>query len=317
MHEVIGVALQAAIDAGADYADARVVEEHHEEIDVANGRLDGLERSESTGLGVRVLVQGAWGFASVNDLSAETAARTASEAADIARASATVTDRRVELAPLEPQRGRWVGPCATDPFSVPTQDKVQLLIATDATLRERQQVEVTEVRYGAHAFHKWFGSTEGSEIEQEWTEVGAGASAYVIGEGEVLTRSYPNSHGGAWQQGGWEYVESLDLPGNAARTADEAVALASAEPCPNGTFDLIIGASQLALQVHESVGHPTELDRVLGEEAAFAGTSWVGLDDVGSLRYGSEHMTVSADSTVHASSARSAGTTRACLHSGN
>jgi TldD protein len=114
----------------------------------------------------------------------------------------------------------------------------------------------------------------------------------------VVTRSYPNSHGGGWSQAGWEYVLGLDLVGNAARVAEQAAALLSAPECDPGTVDLIIDGSQVGLQVHESVGHPTELDRVLGEEAAFAGTSWVGLGDVGSLRYGSEHVTVTADATI-------------------
>jgi TldD protein len=301
MREVIAAALQAAGDAGADYADARVVEARHEQMSVANGRLDALEQSESAGVGIRVLVDGAWGFASVNDLAADEVARIAADAVAIGRASTRVADRRVELSPLEPQTGSWSGPCMTDPFSVPVQDKLQVLTSTDEALRASGAVEITEVHYGAHAFHTWFGSTEGSLVEQEWTEAGAGAAAFVVGDGEVLTRSYPKSHGGAWQQGGWEYVEALDLPGNAERTAGEAIALLSAEECPSGHYDLIIDAGQLALQVHESVGHPTELDRVLGEETAFAGTSWVGLQDLGSLRYGSEHMTVSADATHPAS----------------
>jgi TldD protein len=301
MREVIAAALQAAAEAGAGYADARVVEARHEEIDVASGRLDALEQSESVGLGVRVIVDGAWGFASVNDLSPDAAARVAVDAVAIARASGKVAGRPVELSPLAPQRGTWSGPCGTDPFSVPMADKLQMLTATDEALRSRDAVKVTQVSYGAHAFHKWFGSTEGSLVEQDWTEVGAGASAFVVGDGEVLTRSYPNSHGGAWSQGGWDYIDSLDLLVNAPRVAEEATALRTAEECPHGTFDLIIDASQVALQVHESVGHPTELDRVLGEEAAFAGTSWVGIEDLGSLTYGSEHMAVSADATVPAS----------------
>ncbi len=301
MREVVAAALEAARDAGADYADARVVEARHEQISVANGRLDALEQSDSAGVGVRVLVEGAWGFASINDRGPDAAASIARDAVAIGRASGRVSGQRVELSPLGPQRGSWCGPCANDPFSVPLQDKLQMLTSTDEALRSQEKVDITEVHYGAHAFHKWFGSTEGSLVEQEWTEVGAGAAAFVVGEGEVLTRSYPNSHGGAWQQGGWEYIESLDLPGNASRTAEQAVALLSAGECPSGHYDLIIDASQLALQVHESVGHPTELDRVLGEEAAFAGTSWVGLADLGSLRYGSEHMIVSADSTIPAS----------------
>ncbi len=301
MEDLIAAALQAAGDAGADYADARVVEARHEEISLDTGRLDALEQRESAGIGVRVLLEGAWGFSSVNELSTDAASRIAKDAVAIAEASGRVRGRRVELSPLEPQRGTWVGPCARDPFSVPMQEKLELLAATDEALRSEDAVTVTKVAYGAHAFRKWFGSSEGSFVEQQWNEVGAGGTAYVVGEGELLSRSYPNSHGGAWQQGGWESIESLEMPTRSRETSAEATALRGAAECPSGTYDLIIDASQLALQVHESVGHPTELDRILGEEAAFAGTSWVGIEDLGSLRYGSEHMTVSADSTVHAS----------------
>jgi TldD protein len=146
--------------------------------------------------------------------------------------------------------------------------------------------------------HKVFGSTEGALIEQSYTEAQAGIVAYAIGDDEVLPRSYPNSHGGQAVQGGWEAVVALDLVGNAPRVGEQAAALLTAAPCPSAETTVIIAGSQVALQVHESIGHPTELDRILGDEAAFAGTSWVSLDDLGSLRYGSEHVTVTADATV-------------------
>ncbi len=141
-------------------------------------------------------------------------------------------------------------------------------------------------------------STEGARTEQSWIESGAGITAYAVGGGEVVSRSYPTSHGGGWEQAGWEFIESLDLIGNAPRVAEQAARLLTAPYVEPGVCDLIIDGSQLALQVHESIGHPTELDRVLGEEAAFAGTSFVTLDDVGSLQYGSEFVTVTADATI-------------------
>jgi TldD protein len=146
--------------------------------------------------------------------------------------------------------------------------------------------------------HKWFGSSIGSFIEQSWTECGAGIVAYAVEGGEVMPRSYPNSHGGGWRQAGWEYIRGLDLVGEAPRVAEQAAALLTAKACPSGELDIIIDGSQTALQVHESIGHPTELDRVLGEEAAFAGTSFLTLGDLGTLRYGSEIVSVTADATV-------------------
>jgi TldD protein len=165
-------------------------------------------------------------------------------------------------------------------------------------MRAEKAVTVTKAHCGFYRERKWFGSSEGAFTEQSFFESGAGLVAYGVKDGEVVSRSYPTNHGGAWEQAGWEFVRSLDLVGNAPRIAAQAAELLSAPEVDSGVVDLIIDGSQMALQVHESIGHPTELDRVLGEEAAFAGTSWVGVDDVGSLVYGSEHVTVTADSTV-------------------
>jgi TldD protein len=301
VNDIISAAIAAATSAGASYADARIVDTLREELSVATGRVEGVQRSASFGIGVRVICDGAWGFASANDVTAVSAEKVAREAVATARASALVAGAPVVLSPLSPQQGRWAGPVGIDPFSVPLEDKLDLLLAADEVLRSESAVRITKAHYGAYKFHKWFGSSEGSFVEQEWTETGAGIVAYAVGEGEVLPRSYPNSHGGGWVQGGWEYVLGLDLVGNAARVAEQAAALLSAETCPSETLDLVIDGSQLSLQVHESVGHPTELDRVLGEEAAFAGTSWVRLEDVGSLRYGSDIVNVVSDGTVHGS----------------
>ena len=298
MHDAISAALQAATDSGASYADARVVHTDQEAIEVASGRLEGVQRDESAGIGVRVLARGAWGFAAVNDTGPDAAAAVARKAVAIAHASARVSGDPIELSPIEPQVGSWEGACAVDPFAVPLGEKLSLLLAAEERLRAQKGVRVSKASLGAYRFHKWFGSTEGSDVEQTWTETGAGIAATAVDDTDVCTRSYPDSHGGGWEQRGWEFVEGLDIVGNAQRVAEEAAALLSAEECPAGVYDLIIGGSQLALQVHESVGHPTELDRVLGEEAAFAGTSWVSTDDLGSLRYGSPLMNVTADATV-------------------
>ncbi len=298
MRETIEAALDAARIAGASYADARVVDSSHEEVQIATGRVEAVERSDSFGIGVRVLADGAWGFAASQTVTTDEAARVARQALAIARASALVRGEPVRLADIEPARGTWTAPCVVDPFSVPLEDKLALLTAADEALRAEPAVSLTKATCGSHRFRKWFGSSEGAFTEQVWHECGAGIVAYVVADGEVLTRSYPNSHGGGWMQSGWEYVAGLDLVGNAPRVAAEAAALASAPECTPGTVDLIIDGSQMGLQVHESIGHPTELDRVLGEEAAFAGTSWVTLSDVGGLRYGSEHVSVTADATV-------------------
>ncbi|MDZ4065081.1 MAG: TldD/PmbA family protein, partial [Coriobacteriia bacterium] len=298
MKEVVSTALDAAQIAGATYADVRVVDTTHEEITVANGRVEGIESATSFGIGIRVICDGAWGFAAVSRIDGEHIAETARGAVAIARASALAPATPVRLSDTPAAQDSWRGACEIDPFSISVEEKLALLLAVDEVLRAEPTVKLTKAHLGFYKVHKFFGSTEGSLIEPEYVESGAGIVAQAIGDGEVLPRSYPNSHGGAWNQGGWETILALDLLGNAARVAEEAAALLSAPHCQSGTTDLIIDASQLALQVHESVGHPTELDRVLGDEAAFAGTSFLDLRDLDEFRYGSEHITVTADATV-------------------
>lgn len=298
MEDILDAALAAAASAGSTYADARVVDVTQESVEVANGRLEGASSSASFGIGVRVIADGRWGFASTSQVSADGAAQAARKAVEIARASAIVAGDDVRLSDVEPVRGTWEGPCERDPFAVPLDDKVGLLLDADQEMRAQAGVALTHASLSFYRVHKHFASSVGSYIEQRHTESGGGVSARCVEGGEVLTRSYPNSHGGQWTQGGWEVIDSFDLAGNAPRVAEQAAQLASAAECPSGKIDLIIDGSQLALQVHESVGHPTELDRVLGDEAAFAGTSFLRLEDLGSLRYGSEHVSISADATV-------------------
>ncbi len=298
MREIIEAALEAALLAGAGYADARVVDSSREEIQIASGTVEAVERSDSFGMGVRVLCDGAWGFASSREVTTANAQKVAVQAVAIAKASALVSGTPVSLAPVEPARGTWSGPCGIDPFSVALEDKLALLTAADALMRAEPAVTLTKAHCGCYRERKWFGSSEGAFTEQSFHETGAGIVAYAVKDGEVVSRSYPNSHGGGWEQAGWEYVECLDLVGNAPRVAGQAAELLTAPECDSAVVDLIIDGSQMALQVHESIGHPTELDRVLGEEAAFAGTSWVGVGDAGSLVYGSQHVNVTADSTI-------------------
>lgn len=294
----MAAALAAATDAGAGYADIRVVDTTSQDISVATGVVEGIEHSDSFGLGVRTLVDGAWGFASAVDVTADSAVRVAREAVAIARASAMVAGEPIELSPLAPARGTWSSAYEIDPFAVSLEDKLALLTAADEAMRAEAAVKLTKAHLGFRRQHWWFASSEGALTEQTALETGVGIVAYVIADGDVVSRSYPNSHGGGWRQAGWEYVLGLDLVGNAPRVAAEAVQLVSAPYVEPGMRDLIIDGGQVALQVHESIGHPTELDRVLGDEAAFAGTSFVTLQDVGTLQYGSEHVTVTSDATI-------------------
>jgi TldD protein len=190
----------------------------------------------------------------------------------------------------------WESTCAEDPLSVPLSQKGDLLVSVTNTLRAAG-AQLGKASYKIWDTSKWLATSEGCRISQRIRECGAQMSATAIGDGETQERSYPGIRG-QYGTSGWELVRGLDLPGNAERVGEEAIALLSAPVCPERRCDLILGSEQMALQIHESVGHATELDRILGWEAAFAGTSWLDLSLMGKLRFGSELMQVTADATL-------------------
>ncbi|WP_435587308.1 TldD/PmbA family protein [Micromonospora aurantiaca (nom. illeg.)] len=289
-------AVQAALDAGARYADARVMHRRYESMSARNGDIEELSQDESIGLGVRALVGSGWGFHAVPDLSDAAARDAGRRAAAIATASARVPGPPIDLVPVEATVASWASDCAVDPLGVPLSDKGDLLVRATATMREHG-ADLAEGLYQIWDTSKWFVSSEGHRIDQRIRECGGGISATSIGAGETQRRSYP-SYRGQYGTTGWELVTSLDLAAHAARIAEESRELLTAPLCPAGETDLILGGEQLALQIHESVGHAIELDRILGWEAAFAGTSWLDLARLGSLRYGSELMNVTVDPTI-------------------
>ena len=291
-------ALDAASQAGVDYADARLLDTWTQGVQMRNGETSSLWDNRDQGLGVRVLAKGAWGFAATSHLDRESVIRCAREAVAIARASASVNSQSVRLAPEPAWQDFWQTPVQRDPFSVPLEQRLALLLACDAELRRDPRVKVASgsLRFVRERIRLM--SSEGLDLDQELIRSGAGISATATDGRDSQTRSYPMSHGGQWMSLGWELVESMDLPGNAARVAEEAIALLSAPLCPSGTMDLILKPAQLVLQIHESVGHATELDRVLGYEANYAGTSFATTEKLGNFRYGSPLVNLVADGTV-------------------
>jgi TldD protein len=288
-------AVAAALGAGASYADARVVARRSQVVATRNQRVERLDDTETEGIGVRVLVDGAWGFACDRRLETEGAEAAARKASAFARAAPGGHSRR--LAPVEPARGEFRTAVERDPFAVPLADKVELCLRAERALAH-EDVKVTSAAVRAQREHKLFVSSEGAATEQELVECGGGIDALAARDGITQIRSYPSAHGGSSLQAGWEFVESLGLEREAPRVGEQAAALLRADPCPTGITTIVLDAEQMELQVHESVGHPTELDRIYGTEAAYAGTSFLKPEDLGSLRYGSEHMNVTADSTT-------------------
>ncbi|MDG4767780.1 TldD/PmbA family protein [Solwaraspora sp. WMMD406] len=294
--EVATAAVQAALDAGARYADARVMHRRYESMTARNGEIEALVQHTDAGLGVRALVGSSWGFYAVPDLSGPAARAAGGRAAKIAAASAQVPGPPIDLVPTGAGTASWESICLVDPLSVPLSDKGDLLVGATRTMCEHG-ADIAEGLYQIWDTSKWLVSSAGHRIDQRIRECGAGLSATVIGDGETQRRSYP-SYRGQYGTRGWELVDELDLPAHAARIAEEARALLTAPPCPAGETTLILGSEQMALQIHESVGHAIELDRILGWEAAFAGTSWLDLAQLGSLRYGSELMNITIDPTI-------------------
>src|SRR5512133_4357672 len=267
------------------YAEARHVDSRSEAIAILNGRVDAIDSSGSEGIGVRVQVGGGWGFAATREVTREGAQAALARALALAEAQPATADR--PLAPVAPAFGHWASPYEVDPFTVSLEDKLELLFAVEAALRTGDERLVRT----AATCRAW--------RERKALAAAAGIVAYATDGSDLQVRSYPTAHGGGLSAAaGWEHVLALDLAGNAPRVAEEAVALLSAPQCPAGTSTIVLHGEQVALQVHESIGHALELDRILLGEASYAGTSWVGPDDLGSLRYGSDLLHVTADATL-------------------
>lgn len=297
MKEFAAWALDTALARGATYAEVRVLDTRQRYLSTKNGQCSQVRESQSLGLGVRVIAGGAWGFASTDNLTRANIDRTAALAVEIARASALAKKHDVRLAPEEKIVDRWAAPCRIDPFSIPISSCLELMLKVDGELHKVQGVTLAETSMDFRRVEQLFLSSLGSEIYQLKTQTGAGYVATSFAGNEIQRRSYPNSFGGQYQTKGYELVGELNLLENAPRIAEEAVALHKCDQCPAGVKDIILDSSQLGLQIHESIGHPIELDRVLGSEANFAGMSFLTLDKLGTLKYASDIVNVVADAT--------------------
>ena len=298
MQEIAGWALDTSKRRGASYADVRVMDIRHRDISTKNGEVGTLSESESLGIGIRVIASGSWGFASTDRLTREGVQACAAEAVAIAKASAHAKIEDIALAPESPHIDVWQNPYLKDPFRIPVERQVDLLLAADKEMRRVKGVTVAEGSMSFRRIDQYFASSIGSSIHQTKVQSGAGIVALSFSGNELQKRSYPNSFGGQHMLQGYELVESLDLVGNAQRVGEECVALHSAAQCPQGQSTIILDSSQLGLQIHESIGHPIELDRVLGMEANFAGMSFLTTEKLRKLKYGSDIVNVVADARL-------------------
>src|SRR5499425_262448 len=298
MFDLVSASLETAKLRGAAYADARLMHIRQRDLTTKNGEVGTLTQTESIGIGIRVLASGAWGFASTDRLTREGVASCAAQAVSIAKASALAKRKDVLMAPERAYVDSWQSPFRKDPFEIPLETQLDLLLAADAAMRRVKGVTLTETDMQFRKIDSWFASSIGSRIHQRKVISGCGIVATSYQGEEIQKRSYPNSFGGQHALQGYELVEEMDLVKHAPRVAEESVALHSAAQCPRKKGTLILGGSQLGLQIHESVGHPIELDRVLGQEANFAGTSFLTLDKLNKLQYGTEIVNVVADARL-------------------
>lgn len=283
---------------GLRYADVRFTATHDQHVRVRNGEVETLSSTVDRAVGVRVLVGDGWGFAASSDTSEAALMRTAQRALEVAAASHIASTQKVALSDVAPYVANWSSTYEIDPWSIPLEAKIDHLLAATEPMRGDPRIHQVSGDLSCYRQEKLFASTAGSFIEQTTTEMGAGIEAAALENDEYQRRTYPNPFGGDYQASGWEFIERLDLKRKALEIRDEALALLRAPKAPAGRFDLIVGSSQLALQVHESCGHPTELDRALGLEISLAGGSFLQPEMLGNFRYGSDLVNLVADATV-------------------
>ncbi|TAM58634.1 TldD/PmbA family protein [bacterium] len=290
-------ALDTAAARGAQYADVRFERDRSENIEVRNGRVATLSDQESIGYGIRAFYDGAWGFAASPDTSDRGIDETAARAVEIAKAGAAIARERFGEAPTDVHAGTYATPMEEDPHRVPLSERVDLLLGAEQLLHVTPQIRVGRAWMDLWRKESEFYSSIGSRIAQEIAQSGSGIEALAVDGGDAQDRTWPGDVG-LYQGGGYEIIRKAALRENAQRIGEEAVALLSAPQCPSGTMDVVLGGSQVSLQIHESCGHPAELDRVMGWEANFSGTSFLEIDQLDRLQYGSPLVTIVVDNTL-------------------
>ena len=279
---------------GAEYADARWVEREQESVNVRDGNVESVQRNGDRGVGVRVLYRGSWGFAASDRESDGILASLVDEALSRAEAAATVQRRTVTLALAEPQRGEYRTQLRTDPFGIPVRERVDLLRAADDRLRGPHS-RSRHASIAAYRTRKHLVTSEGTNVSQEIVECGLSLGVTAVKAG---ARPATRQDMRVANQAGWEFIERLDPAARASRDRDDAEATLAAPLARAEPTTLVFDQSFLALLVHESCGHPTESDRVLEHEVAFAGTTFLWPEGRGVTRYGSEHVSMTADATL-------------------
>ncbi|HPT71111.1 MAG TPA: TldD/PmbA family protein [Candidatus Cloacimonadota bacterium] len=279
------LAMDTALQLGAEYADIRIQNTHSEVIFIRNLSVKALNEGELFGYGIRVFKNGAWGFAHNNIFTSQAVQDTVKKAMIIALNSAKINKKhKLHLSPERSYKDKFKSPMQIDPFKISVKDKVDSLLEVSRTLLSYAPIKVVRSYVITEQNEKIFASSSGTYLDLKYTHITPMYSATAVTEKDTQSRSF--NPGG--RNAGWEYMEELDLLGNAPRVAEEAIMKVNAETLKEEKRrDLILDPANLSLTMHESVGHPTELDRVLGWEADYAGISFATPEKLGVFQYGS------------------------------
>ncbi|RPI14929.1 MAG: TldD/PmbA family protein [Ignavibacteriae bacterium] len=287
-------AISLAKQGGASYSDFRLTNFKSQRLFTRENIIQGIADNEDYGFAVRVLVDGVWGFAASSTFNESEAARVTAVALDIAKANKKIQKRRVELVPVPAYTDTWKTPIKKDPFSVSIDDKVNFLFKVNDRAKELGANFCSSFLWAVNEW-KYFASSEGSYIKQDLHRINSGFDVTVIDKstGKFESRSGLQAPIGK----GYEYIEEYDWFGDMEKAVEEAKMKHKAKSVEEGKKDIILDPTHLWLTIHESCGHPTELDRALGFEANYAGTSFMTTDKLGKLKYGSEHINIFSDRT--------------------
>ena len=300
LEDLVAYGIKCSEKEGVEYADVKYMDTKMEDISYKNENLDRMSRVDKRGIGIRCIVNKSWGFASTNELTREKITELAKKAVKIAKASSLVKKFDIELADEPIHKDTVKTPMKKDPFEIELSEKLSILQESAKRAKEfSDRIKIASSHYVSRKDKMILHTTEGTKIDQTIVFCGGGVASTAIEGGEVQTRSLPASFRGDFHTEGYEYFEGLKLIEISEKTSEEAIKLLTANKMPSEKSTIILGHSQLALQVHESCGHPTELDRAIGYEAAYAGTSFLTPDLLGkNFKYGNELVTMVADATV-------------------
>lgn len=298
--KLLELAIGACLSLGVEYADARVETIEDENISISSGIIKPIEHTTSRGIGIRVLKKGCWGFAATDRPDERSIRAKAALAVEMAEAASTVNRNRVVLAPVDIIKAKYTSAYRIDPFTIPLDQKIDFLRDIDqaAVNAGGDKIDSREIFASFRRRNKYFASLDGAAISQLLIHTGAGLSlGKLVSRHDSFERSYPSSSG-QYECKGYELLEELKMQEAIPRLIEEIEMLKTAEPCPETTTTLLLSGDQVSLQIHESIGHALELDRVFGVERDFSGTSFATTDNLGKLKYASDIVTVVCDSTV-------------------